>query len=123
MADFPELTPQSRTYTPGSYAVLRTSTLSGDDVAVRRTNSASNYRLRLVFVSGSTQDQNKVFTHYALHHRFASFDLPSSVLSGADITFPSGYKWIYAVPPEVEFQASTVTVSVDLQLVAPYELL
>mgnify|MGYP000317595924 CR=1 FL=1 len=121
MADFPTLTPRSRAYTPGSYAVYRTTTLSGDDITVRRNNAATDYRLSLTFISGSTDDQNEVFTHYALHHRFQSFDLPTSVLSGGDLTFPSGYQWIYASPPEVVYEPGLVTVSVELQLVAPYE--
>ena len=121
MADFPTLTPQSRIYTPGSYAVYRTTTLSGDDITVRRNNAATDYRLNLTFISGSTDDQNAVFSHYASHHRFNPFDLPSSVLAGGDLTFPSGYKWIYANPPKVVFDPGVVTVSVELQLIAPYE--
>lgn len=122
MADFPALTPQSRTYTPGSYAVLRTSTFSGNDVSVRRNNAAFDHRLRLTFVSGSTTDQNTVFTHYALHNRFQPFDLPASILAGSDLTFPSGYQWIYFAAPDVSYEPSVVTISVELQLVAPYEI-
>jgi len=122
MADFPSLTPQGRTYTPGSYAVLRTNTFSGAEVSVRRNNAAFDHRLRLTFVSGSVTDQNTVFSHYAIHNRFQPFDLPTSVLSGSDLTFPTNYQWIYAGPPEVSYDPGVVTVSVELQLVAPYEV-
>tara|TARA_B100000035_G_scaffold297620_1_gene290557 strand:- start:1539 stop:1907 length:369 start_codon:yes stop_codon:yes gene_type:complete len=122
MADFPSLTPQSRTYTPGSYAALRTSTFSGSEISVRRNNAAFNHRLRLTFISESITDQNTVFSHYAIHNRFQPFDLPTSVLSGANLTFPPDYQWIYAQPPEVSYDPEAVTVSVDLQLVSPYEV-
>jgi hypothetical protein len=122
MADFPSLTPQSRVYTPGSFAVLRSGTLSGDDISVRRNNAVFDHRLLLTFVSDSTADQNAVFIHYAIQNRFQPFDLPASVLSGAEISLPSTYQWIYAGPPEVTQDPGVVTVSVELQLVAPYEI-
>ena len=122
MADFPSLTPQARTYTPGSFAVLRTNTLSGNDVSVRRNNAAVDYRIRFNFVSGTTEDQNAVFSHYAVHNRFQPFDLPTSVLSGSELTFPSGYQWIYSGPPQVSYDPGVVRVSVELQLVAPYDI-
>ena len=122
MADFPSLTPQGRTYTPGSYAVLRTNTLSGDDVSIRRNNASFGHRLRLTFVSESVTDQNTVFSHYAIHNRFQPFDLPTSVLSGSELTFPPNYQWIYAGPPKVSHGPGVVTLSVELQLVAPFEV-
>lgn len=122
MADFPSLTPQSRIYTPGVFAALATDTLSGSHVTVRRNNAAFDHRLSLTFVSGTVTDQNTVFEHYAIHNRFQPFDLPASVLAGSDLTFPTNYQWIYAGPPEVSYDPGVVTVSVDLQLVAPYEI-
>ena len=122
MADFPSLIPQSRAYTPGSYAVLRTNTLSGNEISVRRNNAAFDHRLSFTFISGSVADQNTVFSHYAIHNRFQPFDLPDSVLSGSELTFPPNYQWIYAGPPEVSYDPGVVTVSVELQLVAPYEV-
>ena len=122
MADFPALSPQSRTYTPGSHAVLRTNTLSGDDISVRRNNAAFDYRLGLTFVSGTTEDQNEIFSHYGVHNRFEPFDLPNSVLSGSELTFPANYQWIYAEPPQVSYDPGVVTVSVQLQLLVPYKI-
>ena len=122
MADFPSLEPQARSYTPGSYAVLRTETLSGKQVSVRRNNAAINHVLRFTFVSGTVDTQNKIFSHYAVHHRFLPFDLPASVLADSDLTFPSGYQWIYARPPQASYEPSKITISVDLQIVAPYAI-
>lgn len=120
MADFPSFTPETRTYTPGSYAVLRTSTLSGDDFSVRRTNAATDYFLSLTFLSGDATQQNSIFAHYAIQNRFQPFDLPSSITDGSGISLPANYQWIYAKPPEVSFAPGNVEVSVELELVAPY---
>tara|TARA_B100001758_G_scaffold246512_1_gene261779 strand:+ start:971 stop:1339 length:369 start_codon:yes stop_codon:yes gene_type:complete len=122
MADFPSLTPQARTYTPGSYAVLRTNTFSGTEVSVRRNNAAIDHLLSLTFTSSSVADQNSIFSHYAVHNRFQPFDLPAVVLEGSDLTFPTGYQWIYLGPPKVTYNPSAVTVAVELQLVAPYSI-
>lgn len=122
MADFPSLDPQTRTFTPGSYAVLRTNTLSGDEISVRRNNAAVGHRLGLTFISGSVTDQNTIFSHYAIHNRFQPFDLPASVLSGSNLSFPTGYQWIYTAPPDVSVTPGLVTVSVELELIAPYEV-
>lgn len=122
MADFPSLTPQARTYTPGSYAVLRTNTFSGTEVSVRRNNAVIDHLLSLTFTSGSVADQNSIFSHYAVHNRFQPFDLPAVVLEGSDLTFPTGYQWIYLSPPKVTYAPSVVTVAVELQLVVPYSI-
>lgn len=122
MADFPSLTPQTRTYTPGSFAVRRSSTLSGDQVAVRKNNAATDYLLSLSFVSSTTTIQNQIFNHYAVQNRFAPFDLPSTITDGGGFSFPSSYQWIYAEPPEVTFTPGIIRVTVRLELVAPYDI-
>lgn len=122
MADFPSLTPQSRTYTPGAFAARSTNTLSGDYVTVRRNNAAVNHSLSFTFVSDTVDVQNDIYTHYATQNRFAPFDLPTSVLSGANLTFPSGYKFIYAGPPSVTYDPGVITVSVQLQVIPPYNI-
>lgn len=121
MADFPSLAPQSRAYTPGSFAALRSTTLSGVETVVRRNNAAVNHQLRLTFVSGLVKDQKSIFSHYAVQNRFQPFDLPSVVLQGSDLTFPSGYEWIYSGPPAVTYSPGVIEVSVQLQLIPPYD--
>jgi hypothetical protein len=120
MADFPSLVPQTRTYTPGTYAVLRAGTLSGGDFAVRKTNAVTDYRLSLTFVSADLTQSDSIFFHYAIQNRFQPFDLPASVISNSGFSFPSGYQWIYAASPEVTFSPGNVQVTVELELVAPY---
>ncbi len=122
MADFPSLTPETRTYTPGSFAVYRTGTLSGNQITVRRNNAATNYLLSLTFVSSTTSLQSTIFNHYAVHHRFQPFDLPSSITDGGGFSLPANYQWIYAGPPEVTFKPGRAEVSVQLELVAPYDI-
>lgn len=122
MADFPSLTPETRSFTLGSYAVSRAVTLSGDQVSVRRNNAAIGYQLNLTFVSSSVQDQKTIFDHYAIHNRFQPFDLPSTITSGGGMSFPSGYKWIYADSPEISFTPGNVEISVTLELIAPYNI-
>lgn len=122
MADFPALNPQSRAYTPGAFAAYRAITLQGDEISIRRNNAALDHRLSLTFVSGSVSDHNTIFNHYVTHNRFTPFDMPASVLSGSDLSFPSGYQFIYAAPPQATMSPGQVTVSVELQLVPPYKI-
>jgi hypothetical protein len=122
MATFPDLEPQSRSYTPGSYPVVYLQTLTGRDATIRQTNGLINTILRLQFIDSGLEKQNEIFNHYAIHDRFQSFDLPDSTLRNADLTLPTDYLWIYAKPPEVSYDPGQVVVSVELQLVPPYSI-
>mgnify|MGYP003346286801 CR=1 FL=1 len=122
MADFPALSPQTRTYTPGAFAALDVNTLAGEFINVRRNNAAVDHVLTLTFVSDTVEIQNTVYNHYVTQNRFSPFDLPASVLAGSNITFPANYRFIYANSPKVTYNPGVVVVSVELQLVAPYEI-
>ena len=122
MTTFPSLNPQSRSFTTGQYPASQVKTLFGDEVSVRRTNASVSSFLRLSFTSGDTDEQDEIFSHYAIHNRFQSFELPAVVLLGSELTFPANYEWIYARPPEVSYAPGLVTVSVELELVPPYSL-
>ena len=121
MADFPSLTPQARTYTPGAFAALNSNTLSGDYVCVRRNNAAYNHLLTLTFVSDTVDDQNSIYSHYTIQNRFAPFDLPASVLAGSELVFLLTTD-LSMQPPQVTYDPGVIVVSVELQLVAPYEV-
>lgn len=97
-------------------------TLSGEEVTVRRTNAAVDYKLRFTFTSGSTSQQDQIFSHYAIQNRFEPFDLPDSVLQDSGLTFPTGYQWIYAKTPTVDYDPGVVRVSVELLLLVPYDI-
>lgn len=122
MANFPSLIPETRTYSQGAFAVYRSSTLSGEQVAVRRNNAATGYLLSLTFVNSTVTDQKSIFDHYATQNRFQPFDLPSAVTDGGGFSFPTGYQWIYASSPEITYATGRVEVSVQLELVAPYDI-
>ena len=91
-------------------------------MCVRRNNAAYNHLLTLTFVSDTVDDQNSIYSHYTIQNRFAPFDLPASVLAGSELVFPSDYRFIYARPPQVTYDPGVIVVSVELQLVAPYEV-
>jgi len=122
MTDFPSLTPQTRTYTPGSFAVRRSKVMSGDEAAVRKNNAVVGHSLSLTFVSSTITVQNSIFSHYAIQNRFLPFDLPSTITDGGGFSFPANYQWIYAAPPEVTFAPSNIQVTVQLELVPPYDI-
>lgn len=122
MANFPALNPQSRTFTPGAAPATPLSALDGDELMVRHANVVNGYTLRLGF-TGLTQAQHfELASHYMLHGRFDPFDLDAVTLLGSGLTFPSGYSWIYAKAPDTTYTPDVISVSVELELVAPYTL-
>jgi hypothetical protein len=122
MANFPALNPQSRTYTPGAAPSTPLGALDGDELMVRHANVVNGYTLRLGF-TGLTQAQHfEITSHYMLHGRFEPFDLDAITLLGSGLTFPSGYSWIYVKAPDTTYTPDVISVSVELELVAPYTL-
>lgn len=122
MATFPALNPTARTYIPGQHANTALQTLDGDETAVRHSNAGLGHILRLGF-NGLTADQHfQIVSHYGMHGRFESFDIPSSITAGSNITFPSGYVWIYANTPQTSYDPGVVNVQVELELIPSYTL-
>lgn len=122
MATFPALNPQSRTYTPGEHPNTPISVMTGDEVSVRHTNASVSHRLRLGFVGLTSEQHYSITSHYSLHGRFLSFDIPASITTGSNLTFPQNYVWLYAGPPTTEYAPGIVTVTVELELVPPYTI-
>jgi len=122
MATFPALAPQTRTYTPGQSPATPILSLTGDELSVRHTNASTNYFLRLSFTGLSTTNHFAITGHYMTHGRFQPFDLPATVLLGANFQFPAGYEWIYVGPPTTDYRPGVISVSVDLELVPPYTI-
>lgn len=122
MATFPALNPNTRTYTPGQSPATPIGTLNGDELSVRHTNASTSYFLRLGFTGLSTTDHFAITGHYMTHGRFQPFDLPTTVLFGANFQFPAGYEFIYVGPPATDYSPGVVSVSVDLELVPPYTI-
>jgi len=122
MATFPALGPNTRSYTPGSYANSHIPTLNGDEMSVRHTNAAINYSLRLGYRGLTIEQHAQIISHYTLHGRYEPFDLPAVVLQSSDLTFPSGYLWIYASSPQTQYSPGLIDVTVELELVPPYSI-
>lgn len=122
MANFPAINPQTRTFTPGLAPSTPLGALDGDELMVRHANVVNGYTLRLSF-TGLTQAQHFEITgHYMLHGRFEPFDLDAITLLGSGLTFPAGYSWIYVKAPDTTYTPDLISVSVELELVAPYTL-
>jgi len=122
MANFPALNPNTRTFTPGGSPVTPLDALNGDELMVRHANNVIGYRLRLGFTGLTTDQHFSITSHYMLHGRFDPFDLDALTLRGSNLTFPSGYSWIYASPPSTAYSPRVITVNVELELVPPYTL-
>lgn len=122
MATFPSLKPNARTYIPGTYPATPIPSLNGDELSVRHNNAAVGHILRLVFNGLTTDEHFELTSHYMLHGRFEPFDLPSATLQSSELTFPTGYLWLYTSSPETTYDPGVISVSVELELVPPYTI-
>lgn len=122
MADFPALNPSSRIFTPGVKAHQTLGAMTGDSVSVINSNASTGWRLRLSFNALSIAEHFEITSHYMLHGRFEPFALPAIVTVGSDMTFPSGYAWLYVSAPETSYSATSTSVSVELELLPPYTI-
>jgi hypothetical protein len=125
MANFPTLTPSSRTFTPGRHPHSEISTLNGLQIRVMTSNVILEQQLRLTFLGLTEAEMLSIRTHYiGQQGRFLSFFIPSSLLSGMTTPSyftPTGYSWIYASAPQVEDIpcAQRYNVSVELVTIPP----
>lgn len=120
MATFPSLQPASRTYTPGTNASSEFAALGGDQASVRHSNASVAHLLRLTFLALTAAEKLNIISHYALHGTFEPFDLPSSLLTATNVTFPSGYLWRYLSTPRFDETCDVINATVELQLLPPY---
>lgn len=124
MANFPVLTPNSRTFTPGTRPHSNLRSFSGLTTRVRQSNIFVNQRLRLAFVALSEAEMLSIRSHYiGQQGPFLSFSLPTEILAGTDSPSAfvgTGYTWAYADPPTVsDLGRHIYAVSVELVSVAP----
>jgi hypothetical protein len=124
MANFPTLTPSSRTFTPGRHPHSEIPTLSGLQTRVRTSNVILEQRLRLSFAALTETEMLSIRTHYIDQQgRFLSFFIPNALLSGmsAPASFtPTGYSWTYAAAPQIsDVACGRYDVSVELATVPP----
>ena len=122
MANFPSLTPTSRTYIPGTYASSVMPCLRGTETNVRHSNASVGHILRMTFVNITRANHFSLVSHYALHGTFVTFDLTSTTLAATNLTFPTNYKWRYKSRPSVEETATQIDLQVELELLPPYTI-
>ena len=120
MATFPALQPATRTYTPGTNASSEFAVLDGYEGSVRHSNASVAHLLRMTFVALTAAEKFNIISHYALHGTFEPFDLPSSLLTATNVTFPTGYLWRYLSPPQIDETCDVISATVELQLLPPY---
>lgn len=125
MADFPELQPSTRLYSPGRFPVETYRTYAGRETRVRRGSLAHGHRLDLTFQALTPDDAKSIRDHYVTQQgNFASFSLPSVVwtgVSGYATLLESGYGWIYNGPPQINDESCGYqTVNVSLRAVYDY---
>jgi hypothetical protein len=124
MANFPFVTPSSRTFTPGRHPHSEIPTLSGLQTRVRTSNVILEQSLRLSFAALTETEMLSIRTHYiGQQGRFLSFTIPDDLLSGmgtpAGFT-PTGYSWTYAAVPQIsDVACGRYDVSVELATVPP----
>lgn len=119
MATFPTLKPNARTYIPGQHANTALMTLDGSETGIRHSNAGMGNILRLAFYGLTTAEHFEIVSHYSLHGRFETFDLPSEATEGSNLTFPAGYVWIYAASPRTTYSPGVVNVEVEFELIPP----
>lgn len=121
MTIFPELTPSSRTFTPGRHPHSEISTINGLQSRVRMSNAIVDQRLQLTFVALTEAQMLSIHSHYIDRQgRFLSFEIPDSLLSGMsapDSFTPIGNNWLYAGSPEVEDVPGVDRFTVTVELV------
>lgn len=122
MANFPSISPQSRTYIPGSTPEAINQVLTGDETSIRHTNASTGHTLRLGYRGLTTAQHYQILSHYTMHGRFTPFDLPAIVLLGSGLTFPAGYGWIYVSSPQTSYSPGLIETNVELELVPPYAI-
>jgi len=120
MATFPALQPATRTYTPGTNASSEFAVLDGYEASVRHSNASVAHLLRMSFVALTAAEKFNIISHYALHGTFGPFDLPSSLLTATNVSFPTGYLWRYLSPPQIDETCGVISATVELQLLPPY---
>lgn len=122
MSTFPALSPQARTYIPGATAITPIAVSTGDEITVRHSNASVGNILRFTFRGLTSTQHSQIINHYNIHGQFQAFDLPTELLAGSDLIFPTGYLWIYATSPQTSYTPGLVDVTVELQLLPPYAL-
>ena len=119
IADFPELKPSSRAWTPGSPPVKVFSSLSGYEQRVLLGPEPIGTSLALTFSNLLEADILRLTDHYVTAKgTFNVFGIKAETLAGMSNTggvTPNGQKWRYAGPPQIDWVSPGIgNISVSL---------
>jgi hypothetical protein len=122
-ANFPSLTPSSRTYTPGIYPHANLRTLGGKSTQVRHSNNAVGDRLSLTFKAADSLTLVAIRQHFIkAGGLFSIFDLPLALWSGTPEPSYAGGRWKYASSPSVvDVSCGIYNITVELETVSEVE--
>jgi hypothetical protein len=106
---FPSIKPASRSFTAGVYPTKSYRSLAGTTVKRSFGNKPAAYQLSLSFRNVTDEVTLEILRHYdTTAAGFARFALPAALFVGMSedlrslVRAPSGIRWEYAGPPEVE---------------------
>lgn len=103
MADFPSLTPSSRTFTPEEYAGAAAIALGGKQSRVAHSTSSFGAQLRLSFIGLTEAERFSIEAHYhGQQGGFLAFELPAEMFADLTGVVDPCPLWRYAVAPEIE---------------------
>ena len=119
MSQFPGLQPSGRALSPATVPMNAFTSVSGKETRVILGDSATGAQLTLAFNNILEAVAQRILDHYRTQLGVAlQFELAPEVYAGWTEyvnEFPTGQKWRYSGPPEVEFVAPGImSVSVSL---------
>ena len=117
---YPKLTPSSRSYDPGNWAVKSYNAMSGAEVRIRYGDKRFNAKLSLKYQNIPDESADKFLTHYEEQFgTFKTFTVPNEVINGwtgsSYIQNEKAPKFKYQRPPAiVSVRPGVSNVSVEL---------
>lgn len=116
--NFPDITPNGRTYTPGAIPSTAFKGLAGTEVRVRHGTVAAGHALSLTFKPITEYGTKRILDHFFEANLFDTFYLPSTAFAGlsyAGSLNPYNNVWRYKDAPKITYGDNGYhSVTVDL---------
>lgn len=114
---FPTLTPNTRTYTPGSIPSTPYKSLSGAEVTILHGSQSSDHSLMVSFNPVQEAVGNQILNHFIEVGTHTTFTLPSTIFAGLtapSLLNPSANVWRYKDAPKITYLNNNFqSISVD----------
>ena len=130
---FPDLKPNERQMTLGTYPVRKYRTMAGTTVKRRYGNKKFGYQLRLTFANRRDRDILQIVRHHQNLDEDDRFELPPETFAGVTTTgqsnspqrpglrsmlrSPDSCLWEYAAEPSIQWAGNEIS-SITVELVA-----